>query len=57
MPVNAKDLIEKLLHPNPTMRLGYKLAGLDYEALKSHPFFNGNAFHSLDCAEYDELKK
>jgi serine/threonine protein kinase len=38
---NSKDLITKLLNRDPEMRLGAGFYGsdYDYQALKSHPFF------------------
>lgn len=49
MPADAKDLIQKLLTVNPLKRIGYGEAseGLDFAALKMHPFFNGLNFEDV----------
>lgn len=43
---HAKDLVCKLLKPNPTERLGAGAKGSknSLEALKNHPFFKGKSF-------------
>lgn len=49
MPLEAVDLINKLLALNPLDRIGYgpKGSGLDFEALKTHNFFNGINFAKI----------
>ena len=49
MPLDAVDLINKLLALNPRERLGYGPEGsdLDFKALKSHAFFKGINFESI----------
>ena len=46
----AVDLIDRLLHLEPSERLGVGLPGSDndFEALKSHPYFKGINFKTLD---------
>jgi len=50
MPLEAVDLIDKLMHLNPLKRLGVgeKGSGLDFEALKSHEFFKGLNFKRIE---------
>eukprot|EP00939_MAST-03C_sp_MAST-3C-sp1_P000431 g431.t1 len=46
---DALDFITRLLHPKPAKRLGSKLRHKDEEqTLKSHPFFNGFDWQSLE---------
>jgi len=49
MPVEAVDLIDKLLDLNPLKRLGYGPPGSDndYDALKNHSFFKGVNFAKI----------
>ena len=49
MPVEAVDLIDKLLTLNPLERLGYGPPGSDndYDALKNHSFFKGVDFAKI----------
>ena len=49
MPVEAVDLIDKLLNLNPLKRLGYGPPGSDndYDALKNHSFFKGVNFAKI----------
>lgn len=49
MPIEAVDLINKLLTLNPLERLGYGEPGSDndYQALKRHPFFKGVNFAKI----------
>ncbi len=49
MPVEAVDLIDKLLNLNPLKRLGYGPpgSGNDYDALKNHSFFKGVNFAKI----------
>lgn len=53
MPLDAVDLINKLLALNPRERLGYGPEGsdLDFKALKSHAFFKGINFESIAQGE------
>lgn len=46
----AVDIIDALLHLDPTERLGAGPPGSwnDYEALKAHPFFKGINFKTLN---------
>ena len=49
MPKEAVDLVNKLLQLDPTERLGYgtKDSNLDFNALKSHNFFDGLDFKKI----------
>mmetsp|Transcript_18756 Transcript_18756/g.28807 ORF Transcript_18756/g.28807 Transcript_18756/m.28807 type:complete len:122 (+) Transcript_18756:1145-1510(+) len=49
MPLEAVDLVDKLLQLNPLHRLGVgeKGSGLDFEALKTHVFFKGLNFDRI----------
>ena len=49
LPVDAVDLIDKLMQLNPALRLGAGEPGseTDYEHLKAHPFFKGINFTKL----------
>jgi hypothetical protein len=49
MDKNARDLIDKLLKPNPYERIGYS----SYAELKMHPFFDGIDFDKLNKREVD----
>jgi len=42
LPPEVADLIDKLTDLNPVERLGIGEDGLDFEAIKSHPFFKGH---------------
>jgi len=50
MSLEAVDLIDKLLQPNPLKRLGYGKAedNMDFAALKSHKFFAGLNFDKIE---------
>ena len=49
MPVEAQDLIDRLMQLDPFQRLGAGPPGSDnqYEQLKAHPFFKGINFKNL----------
>lgn len=47
---SVKDLVRKLLHPNPALRLGM-LKG-NWEEIKQHVWFKGIEFPRLDLKEY-----
>lgn len=55
---NCKDLIDKLLQPEPTDRLGCKGTDHDMRALKAHPFFEGIDFSAylIEMGVKDLLK-
>eukprot|EP00818_Percolomonas_sp_WS_P002271 CAMPEP_0117450900 /NCGR_PEP_ID=MMETSP0759-20121206/8718_1 /TAXON_ID=63605 /ORGANISM="Percolomonas cosmopolitus, Strain WS" /LENGTH=516 /DNA_ID=CAMNT_0005243459 /DNA_START=471 /DNA_END=2021 /DNA_ORIENTATION=+ len=53
IPPIAKDLIDKLLQLKPEQRLGFGANG--YEKLKSHPFFNGVDWDSLNSSTPPEI--
>jgi hypothetical protein len=46
----AVDIIDRLLHLEPSERLGVGVEGSenDFEVLKSHPYFKGINFKLLD---------
>ncbi|OHT01066.1 AGC family protein kinase [Tritrichomonas foetus] len=47
VPADAKDLIEKILVPDPNLRLGNNEYESDYESIRNHPFFNGIDWRKL----------
>jgi hypothetical protein len=49
MPVEAVNLIDRLMTLNPLQRLGYGAKGSDndYDALKNHSFFKGVDFAKI----------
>ena len=46
MDENTRDLVEKILHPDPSKRLGATGTSHDIKAMMQHPFFKGIDFSS-----------
>jgi len=54
---DAADFIKKCLRLDPTQRIGYNEAtkNVDYDEIKSHPFFKNITFDQLDPAKVTGL--